>query len=77
MDVLLPFNDEFTRTDDIVSAVGVAAEKAEGIQYLQANFDRATYGGEASGQQLPYSGAWAFHEFVAGLASGLGLTVTN
>ncbi|KAJ5663276.1 hypothetical protein N7507_004007, partial [Penicillium longicatenatum] len=77
MDVLLPFNDEFSRSGDFVSAVGVAAQKAEATRYLQAKFGRATYVGEASGQELPDPGAWAFYEIVAGLANGLGLFVPN
>ncbi|KAJ5919064.1 hypothetical protein N7466_010007 [Penicillium verhagenii] len=77
MDVLLPFNDEFSRSGNFVSAVGIAAEKAEGTRYLQAKFGRATYVGEASGQELPDPGAWALYEIVAGLAQGLGLPVPN
>lgn len=75
MDVLLPFEDEFSRTNDFPSAVKVAAEKAEGTRYLKAKFGRATYVGEASSQELPDPGAWAFYEIVAGLADGLGFTV--
>lgn len=72
MDVLLPFEEEFSRTNDLPSAVKVAAEKAEGTRYLKAKFGRATYVGEASSQELPDPGAWAFYEIAAGLADGLG-----
>lgn len=74
MDVLLPFEEEFSRTNDLISAVKVAAEKAEGTRYLKAKFGRATYVGEASSQELPDPGAWAFYEIVAGLADGLGFS---
>jgi dihydroxyacetone kinase len=72
MDVLLPFEEHFSRTNDLPSAVKVAAERAEGTKYLKAKFGRATYVGEASSQELPDPGAWAFYEIVAGLAHGLG-----
>lgn len=72
MDVLLPFEEEFSRTNDLVSAVKVAAEKAEGTRYLKAKYGRATYVGEDSSQELPDPGAWALYEIVAGLADGLG-----
>ncbi|OOQ88878.1 dihydroxyacetone kinase [Penicillium brasilianum] len=74
MDVLLPFEEEFSRTNDLISAVKVAAEKAEVTRYLKAKFGRATYVGEASSQELPDPGAWAFYEIVAGLADGLGIS---
>lgn len=74
MDVLLPFEEEFSRTNDFPSAVKVAAEKAESTRYLKAKFGRATYVGEASSQELPDPGAWAFYEIVAGLADGFGFT---
>ncbi|KAJ5750335.1 hypothetical protein N7533_007363 [Penicillium manginii] len=73
MDVLLPFDAKFSETNDFVSAVKVAAENAEATRYLKAKFGRATYVGEASSQELPDPGAWAFYEIVAGLANGLGL----
>lgn len=73
MDVLLPFSEEFSKTNDFLSAVDVAAKKAEETKYLKAKFGRATYVGDASSQQLPDAGAWALYEIVAGLADGLGL----
>ena len=73
MDVLLPFEDTFSETNDFLSAVQVAAKKAEATRYLKAKFGRATYVGEASSQELPDPGARAFYEIVAGLADGLGL----
>jgi dihydroxyacetone kinase len=75
MDVLLPFEEELSRTNDLPSAVKVAAGRAEGTRYLKAKFGRATYVGEASSQELPDPGAWAFYEIVAGLANGLGFAV--
>ncbi|KAJ5103383.1 hypothetical protein N7532_003912 [Penicillium argentinense] len=73
MDVLLPFEQQFAGTNDFLSAVKVAAEKAEATRYLKAKFGRATYVGEASSRELPDPGAWAFYEIVAGLADGLEL----
>jgi len=73
MDVLLPFEETFSETNDFLLAVQVAAKKAEATRYLKARFGRATYVGEASSQELPDPGAWAFFEIVAGLADGLGL----
>ncbi|KAI3112433.1 hypothetical protein CBS147333_3863 [Penicillium roqueforti] len=73
MDVLLPFSEEFSKTNDFLSAVDVAAKKAEETRHLKAKFGRATYVGDASSQQLPDPGAWALYEIVAGLADGLGL----
>lgn len=71
MDILLPFQETFSETNDFLSAVQVAAKKAEATRYLKAKFGRATYVGEASSQELPDPGAWAFFEIVAGLADGL------
>lgn len=71
MDILLPFEETFSETNDFLSAVQVAAKKAEATRYLKAKFGRATYVGEASSQELPDPGAWAFFEIVAGLAGGL------
>lgn len=73
MDVLLPFADEFARSGDFASGVALAADKAEGTRFLQARFGRATYVGEAAGQQLPDPGAWALYEVLAGMAAGLGI----
>lgn len=60
-----------------MSAVGVAAQKAEATSYLQAKIGCTTYVGEVSGQELPDPGAWAFYEIFADLANGLGLSVPN
>ena len=73
MDVLLPFAEEFARSGDFASGVKVAADKAEGTRFLQARFGRATYVGEAAGQELPDPGAWALYEILAGMAVGLGI----
>ncbi|KAF4450349.1 dihydroxyacetone kinase [Fusarium albosuccineum] len=77
MDVLLPFADEFSRSASLVSAVKVAAEKAEATRFLRPKFGRASYVGEAEGQELPDPGAWALYEITAGLAEGLGLNKTK
>jgi dihydroxyacetone kinase len=71
MDVLLPFSEAFTKSQSLEHAVQVAAEKAEATRFLKARFGRATYVGEASGQELPDPGAWALYEIVAGMASGM------
>lgn len=72
MDVLLPFQEEFSRTKKFLSAVKMAAETAEGTRKLKAKFGRATYVGDASRQEVPDPGAWALYEILAGLADGLG-----
>ncbi|EXF77757.1 hypothetical protein CFIO01_03078 [Colletotrichum fioriniae PJ7] len=68
MDVLLPFSDTFVKLGDFGAAVKVAAEKAEATRYLKARFGRATYVGDAAGQELPDPGAWALYEFLLGMA---------
>ncbi|GKT45714.1 dihydroxyacetone kinase [Colletotrichum spaethianum] len=73
MDVLLPFSNSFAKSGDFGEAVKVAAEKAEATRYLRARFGRATYVGEAAGQELPDPGAWALYEMVSGMAKGLGI----
>ncbi|KAH6695279.1 Dak1 domain-containing protein [Plectosphaerella plurivora] len=75
MDVLLPFADEFARTSSLAEGVKVAAAKAEATRFLKARFGRATYVGEAEGQELPDPGAWALYEILRGLAEGLGVQV--
>ncbi|KAK1533058.1 uncharacterized protein CCOS01_05041 [Colletotrichum costaricense] len=67
MDVLLPFSDAFVKSGDFGAAVKVAAEKAEATRYLKARFGRATYVGDAAGQELPDPGAWALYEFLLGM----------
>ncbi|KAK0368802.1 hypothetical protein CLIM01_13840 [Colletotrichum limetticola] len=67
MDVLLPFSDAFVKSGDFGAAVKVAAEKAEATRYLKARFGRATYVGDAAGQELPDPGAWALYEFLFGM----------
>ncbi|OHX00877.1 dihydroxyacetone kinase [Colletotrichum incanum] len=71
MDVLLPFSDSFAKSGDFGEAVRVAAEKAEATRYLKARFGRATYVGDAAGQELPDPGAWALYEMLSGMAKGL------
>ena len=73
MDVLLPFNDIFSKTQSLYTAMEVAGKKAEETKYLKAKFGRATYVGDDSSQELPDPGAWAFYEIVTGLADGLGV----
>ncbi|KAF7719431.1 Uncharacterized protein PECH_006854 [Penicillium ucsense] len=73
MDVLLPFEREFSQSENFVSAIKVAADKAEATRYLKAKFGRATYVGDSSSQEVPDPGAWALYEILAGLADGLGL----
>ncbi|KAF6816961.1 dihydroxyacetone kinase [Colletotrichum sojae] len=73
MDVLLPFADKFAESGDFAAAVNVAAEKAEATRYLKARFGRATYVGDAAGQELPDPGAWALYEILSGMAKGLGI----
>ncbi|KAL0933253.1 dihydroxyacetone kinase [Colletotrichum truncatum] len=73
MDVLIPFTDSFAKTADFGASVKVAAEKAEATRYLKARFGRATYVGEAAGQELPDPGAWALYEILSGMAKGLGI----
>ncbi|KAK1729029.1 hypothetical protein CaCOL14_008518 [Colletotrichum acutatum] len=68
MDVLLPFSDAFVKSGDFGAAVKVAAEKAEATRYLKARFGRATYVGDAAGQELPDPGAWALYELLLGMA---------
>lgn len=68
MDVLLPFSDTFVKLGDFRAAVKVAAEKAEATRYLKARFGRATYVGDAAGQELPDPGAWALYELLLGMA---------
>ncbi|UPK91490.1 hypothetical protein LCI18_002621 [Fusarium solani-melongenae] len=75
MDALLPFADEFVRSEDFGKAVAVAADKAEGTRYVKARFGRATYVGQEASQELPDPGAWALYEIVAGLAEGMGKQV--
>ncbi|KAH0431413.1 dihydroxyacetone kinase [Colletotrichum camelliae] len=74
MDVLIPFTDSFAATADFATAVKVAAEKAEATRYLKARFGRATYVGDAAGQELPDPGAWALYEMLLGMAKGLGIS---
>ncbi|KAF9869569.1 dihydroxyacetone kinase [Colletotrichum karsti] len=75
MDVLIPFTDSFAQTADFAASVKVAAEKAEATRYLKARFGRATYVGDAAGQELPDPGAWALYEILLGMAKGLGISV--
>lgn len=71
MDTLIPFAEAFASTGDFHHAVGVAHEKAEATRYLKARFGRATYVAEAQGQELPDPGAWAFYEWVKGMAQAI------
>ncbi|KAF7550670.1 hypothetical protein G7Z17_g5558 [Cylindrodendrum hubeiense] len=71
MDVLLPFADAFSSSNDFSNAVKVAADKAEATRFLKPRFGRATYVGEEKEQELPDPGAWALFEFVKGMESGL------
>lgn len=75
MDVLIPFTDAFARDGNFGSSVKVAADKAEATRYLKPRLGRASYVGEASGQELPDPGAWALYEILAGLAEGLAIEV--
>ncbi|KAF5026968.1 hypothetical protein F66182_998 [Fusarium sp. NRRL 66182] len=75
MDVLIPFTDSFIKGGDIKAAVHVAKEKAEATQCMKARLGRASYVGEASGQQLPDPGAWALYEIVAGVEEGLSIEI--
>lgn len=75
MDVLLPFADAFAESKDFGASVKVAADKAEATRFLKAKMGRASYVGEASGQELPDPGAWALYEILLGLAKGLGISV--
>ena len=52
-----------------------AVEKAEGTRFLKPRLGRASYVGEASGQELPDPGAWALYEMVSGMNDVLGKTV--
>ncbi|KAI0474061.1 Dak1 domain-containing protein [Xylariaceae sp. FL0804] len=70
MDVLLPFADAFVESKgDFHLAVRKAQEMAEATRYLKPRFGRATYVAEAA--ELPDPGAWAFYEFVEGMANGI------
>jgi len=71
MDVLLPFSDTFNETGDFKRAVAVAREKAEATRFLKPKFGRASYVGEAVGQELPDPGAWALSEMLRGMLEGL------
>jgi len=71
MDSLIPFAEDFARTNDFQHAVQVAHEKAEATRYLKAKFGRATYVAEAEGQELPDPGAWALYEWVNGMAQAI------
>lgn len=71
MDTLIPFADDFASTKDFHHAVQVAYEKAEATRYLKARFGRATYVAEGQGQELPDPGAWAFYEWVNGMARAM------
>lgn len=75
MDVLIPFAEAFAKSGDLAAAVKVAGEKAEATRYLKPKLGRASYVGEASGQELPDPGAWALYEMVWGFAKGLGIEV--
>lgn len=75
MDVLIPFAEAFAKSGDLAAAVKVAGEKAEATRYLKPKLGRASYVGEASGQELPDPGAWALYEMVWGFAKGLGIDV--
>lgn len=75
MDVLIPFTDVFVHSGDFGASVRVAAEKAEATRLLKARMGRASYVGEASGQELPDPGAWTLYEILAGLAKGLSIPV--
>lgn len=71
MDVLIPFANAFTQTNDFHAAVQVAYEKAEGTKNLKAKFGRASYVAEAQGQSIPDPGAWALYEWVAGMSKAI------
>ena len=75
MDVMIPFAKVFAASGDLGVAVKHAGEKAEGTRFIKAKMGRASYVGEASGQELPDPGAWAFYELVWGLAKGLGIEI--
>lgn len=75
MDVLIPFAEAFAASSDLAAATRVAAEKAEGTRFLKPRLGRASYVGEASGQELPDPGAWALYEMVEGMNEALGKTV--
>lgn len=75
MDVLIPFAESFAKSGDLAAAVKVAGEKAEATRFLKPKLGRASYVGEASGQELPDPGAWALYEMVWGFAKGLGIEV--
>ena len=71
MDVLLPFADRFSETNDFHAAVEKAYERAEATRLLKPRFGRATYVAEAAGQELPDPGAWALYEMVNGMSNGI------
>lgn len=75
MDVLIPFAQFFAKSGDLAAAVKVAGEQAEATRFLKPKLGRASYVGEASGQELPDPGAWALYEMVWGFAKGLGIEV--
>lgn len=75
MDVLIPFAEALVQSENLVSAVKTAGEKAEATRFLKPKLGRASYVGEASGQELPDPGAWALYEMVWGFAKGLGIDI--
>ncbi|VUC24703.1 unnamed protein product [Clonostachys rosea] len=75
MDVLIPFTNAFAKDGNFGAAVKVAADKAEATRYLKPRLGRASYVGEASGQELPDPGAWALYEILLGFAQGLNISV--
>ncbi|KAF2147908.1 Dak1-domain-containing protein [Myriangium duriaei CBS 260.36] len=68
MDVLLPFAEDFIKTTDFHHAVRLAEQKANATRFLKARFGRATYVGQADGQELPDPGAWALYEWLSGVS---------
>ena len=69
MDVLIPFQETLEKERDFGKAVKSAEAAAEGTKDLKPSFGRASYVGEAKGeeQRLPDPGAWALMEMLKGV----------
>lgn len=69
MDVLIPFCNTFSQTKDIVAAVDVAREAAEGTRKLKPKLGRATYVGGIANQENfpPDPGAYGVYEIIEAL----------
>ncbi|ORY17097.1 dihydroxyacetone kinase [Clohesyomyces aquaticus] len=76
MDVLIPFVETLSASQDIVQAVQVAHDKADQTKDMKPKFGRATYVGDEMGSErsrVPDPGAYAVAVWLVGLLEGFGL----